>query len=123
LPADLKQRTKTFALSIITLYSELPLNKPVGQVLGNQLLRSGTSVGANYREASRSRSDAEFTAKCGDSLKELEETIYWLELLHESGVVSSDRISSVIKETRELTAIFTTIDKNVKSRIARTKGA
>ena len=70
--SDLKARTKSFALQIIALYTSLP-KSGVLQVLGKQVLRSGTSVGANYREACRSRSDAEFTAKLGDSLKELEE--------------------------------------------------
>jgi len=67
-------------LQIIRLFSELPKTTEA-QVLGKQVLRSGTSVGANYREAYRARSRAEFIAKCGDSLRELEETAYWLELL------------------------------------------
>ena len=76
-PQDLKPRTKAFALRVIRLYSKLP--KSDSQVLGRQVLRSGTSVGANYREASRSRSKAEFISKTGDCLKEIEETEYWLE--------------------------------------------
>jgi four helix bundle protein len=113
--SDLKARTKSFALQIIALYSTLP-KSGVPQVLGKQVLRSGTSVGANYREACRSRSDAEFTAKLGDSLKELEETIYWLELLHESKTVPHSQVAPLLDETNQLTAIFTTIDKKVKSR-------
>ena len=77
---DLRKRTKDFALRIIKLYVSLP-RVAVAQTLGKQLLRSGTSVGANYREACRARSNAEFVSKLGESLKELEETSYWLELL------------------------------------------
>jgi four helix bundle protein len=76
---DLKVRTKHFALRIIRLFSSLPKTAEA-QVLGKQLLRSGTSVGANYREAYRARSKSEFIAKCGDSIRELEESAYWLEL-------------------------------------------
>ena len=84
------------------------------QVLGKQVLRSGTSVGANYREASRGRSKAEFISKIGDSLKEIEETEYWLELLVESGCLFARTMSDLLDETRQLIAIFTTIDKNSK---------
>jgi four helix bundle protein len=73
-PKDLKPRTKAFALRVIRMYSKLPKNDTVAQVLGRQVLRSGTSVGANYREASRARSKAEFISKIGDCLKEIEET-------------------------------------------------
>jgi four helix bundle protein len=77
---DLIERTKQFALRVIRLFVSLPKTGEA-QVLGKQLLRSGTSVGANYREAHRARSRAEFAAKCGDSLREIEESAYWLELL------------------------------------------
>jgi four helix bundle protein len=113
-PQDLKARTKAFALRVIGLYSKLPKSNPVAQVLGKQVLRSGTSVGANYREASRGRSKAEFIAKIGDCLKEIEETEYWLELLVESGCVVQARMAGLLDETRQLIAIFTTIDKNAK---------
>ena len=83
--------------------------------LSKQVLRSGTSVGANYREASRGRSKAEFISKIGDCLKEIEETEYWLELLVDSGCVSADKMADLLDETRQLIAIFTTIDKNSKS--------
>ena len=111
---DLKPRTKAFALRVIRMYSKLPKYDAVAQVLGKQVIRSGTSVGANYREASRSRSKAEFISKIGDSLKEIEETEYWLELLVESGCVASKRMAALLDETRQLIAIFTTIDKNSK---------
>ncbi len=111
---DLKIRTKAFALRIIRMYSTLPKNDKVAQVLGNQVIRSGTSVGANYREASRSRSKAEFIAKIGDSLKEIDEIEYWLELLVDSERVSSAKMADLLDETRQLIAIFTTIDKQAK---------
>jgi four helix bundle protein len=113
-PQDLKPRTKTFALRVIRMYSKLPKNDTVAQVLGKQVLRSGTSVGANYREASRGRSKAEFISKIGDCLKEIEETEYWLELLVDSGCVSTTKMADLLDETRQLIAIFTTIDKRSK---------
>ena len=113
-PQDLKPRTKTFALRVIRMYSKLPKNDTVAQVLGKQVLRSGTSVGANYREASRGRSKAEFISKIGDCLKEIEETGFWLELLMDSGCVTPTRMAGLLDETRQLIAIFTTIDKNSK---------
>ena len=85
-PEDLRLRTKKFALDVIRLYATLPKSIDA-QVLGRQVLRSGTSVGANYREAYRSRSKVEFIAKIGDCLKELEESSYWFELLAESGIM------------------------------------
>src|SRR6266705_3662481 len=109
-PRDLKPRTKAFALRVIRLYSKLPKNNTVAQVLGKQVLRSGTSVGANYREASRSRSKAEFISKIGDCLKEIEETEYWLELLVDSGFVPQAKMAELLGEARQLIAIFTTID-------------
>jgi len=113
-PQDLKPRTKAFALRVIRMNSELPKNDTVAQVLGKQVLRSGTSVGANYREASRGRSKAEFISKIGDCLKEIEETEYWLELLVDSGCVTAAKMADLLDETRQLIAIFTTIDKNAK---------
>ena len=114
-PRDLKPRTKAFALRIIRMYSKLPKNNTVAQVLGKQVLRSGTSVGANYREASRGRSKAEFISKIGDCLKEVEETEYWLELLVDSGCVEAIKMAELLDETRQLIAIFTTIDKKSKA--------
>ena len=112
---DLKPRTRAFALRVIRMYSKLPRNNTVAQVLGKQVLRSGTSVGANFREAARSRSNAEFISKIGECLKEIEETEYWLELLVDSGCVPSSRMAQLLDETRQLIAIFTTIDKNSKA--------
>ena len=97
---ELRDRTKGFALRIIRMYSALPQGE-VPPVLGRQVLRSGTSVGANYREATRARSTAEFVAKLGDSLKELEETAYWLELLVESDCVTAHQVSELLRDCPE----------------------
>jgi len=113
-PQDLKPRTKAFALRVIRMYSKLAKNDTIAQVLGKQVLRSGTSVGANYREASRGRSKSEFISKIGDCLKEIEETEYWLELLVDSGCVSKAKMADLLDETRQLIAIFTTINKRSK---------
>ena len=110
---DLLERTKQFALRIVRMYAALP--KSTGaQVLGKQVLRSGTSVGANYREAYRGRSRAEFAAKVGDCLREIEETAYWLELIVDSGIMPEERLSSLSKECGELIAIFVTIARKAK---------
>lgn len=111
---DLRARTKAFALRIVRLYARLP-KSTVAMVLGRQVLRSGTSVGANYREAYRGRSKAEFIAKCGDSLRELEETAYWLELLVEGEIVSAKPMAPLRAECDELLAIFVTIVKRARS--------
>lgn len=112
---DLRKRTKDFALRIIRVYSSLP-SSTVAQVIGKQVLRSGTSVGAHYREAYRSRSDAEFISKLEVGLQELEETIYWFELLIESNIVSKKRLENLSNEASELIAIFITSVKKVKQR-------
>ncbi len=114
-PLDLSLRTKQFALRIIRLYSALPTTTEA-QVLGKQLLRSGTSVGAHYREATRSRSTAEFVSKLGGGLQELEESGYWLELLVESGIVKDKRLLNLLGEVNELTAILVSCVNNAKKR-------
>jgi len=111
---DLLLRTKAFALRVIRLSASLPKTCE-GDVLGRQVLRSGTSVGANYREANRSRSRAEFSAKVGDSLKELSEPSYWLALLQESEVIKPNLLTGLLNECNELTAIFTTIHKKARA--------
>ena len=111
---DLRVRTKQFALHVIRLFAALPRG-PVADVIGKQLLRSGTSVGANFREAHRARSDAEFVCKLGDCLKELEETCYWLELLIDAELISADRLAPLLDECNQLMAILTTIAKKVKA--------
>jgi four helix bundle protein len=111
---DLRVRTKMFARRIIRLYGALPKNDTVAQVLGKQALRSGTSVGANYREASRARSKPEFISKIGDCLKEADETSYWIELLQDENVVTVSRLQPLLAETNELIAILTAISKRAK---------
>ena len=110
---DLRKRTKAFALRIVRLYVSLP-KTPEAQVLGKQVLRSGTSPGAHYREAYRSRSTAEFISKMEGGLQELEETSYWLELLVDSGIVPPKRMAELLKETDELIAIFASSAKTAK---------
>jgi len=112
---DLKRRTKTFALRIIKMYCALP-KRTESQVIGKQILRSGTSVGANYAEADNARSRAEFISKMGDSLKELSETKYWLELLTEADIVKPAKLDPLMNEARELTAIFATIIAKSRAR-------
>jgi len=102
-----------FALSVIRTFSTIP-KTPKAEILGKQLLRSGTSVGANYREAYRGRSRAEFIAKCGDSLRELEETAYWLELLVDAKIVASEALSALRQECDELISIFVAVVKRSK---------
>jgi len=113
-PFELRARTKLFGLRIVKMFVALPKTDEA-RVLGKQALRSGTSVGANYREAHRSRSKAEFIAKVGDCLKELDETAYWLELLTESGIVKPAKLAPLQDETNQLLAILTTISKNTKN--------
>jgi len=110
-----KERTKEFALRIVRLYSALP-KSAVAQTLGRQVLRSGTSVGAHYREAVRSRSDAEYVSKIEGALQELEETGYWLELLADAGVCQPGTVAALRTEADELTAILVTCAKKAKTR-------
>ena len=112
---DLKHRTKEFALRVIKLYSALPMSTEA-QVIGKQILRSGTSVGAQYREACRARSNAEFVSKMQSSLQELDETSYWLELLIEGRLVTAERLQCLQDEANQLTAIFVASVKTAKSR-------
>ena len=105
-PEQLRDRTKAFAKRIIRLFRALP-SKPEAQVIGRQLLRAGTPVGANYRAACRGRSRPDFIAKLGIVVEEADETVYWLELLGENGIVPQRRLEALLKEAHELTAIFT----------------
>ncbi len=111
---DLLPRTKMFARRIIRLYCSLSKTDTVAQVLGKQVLRSGTSVGANYREANRARSKAEFISKMGDCLKEADETLYWLELLLEEKIVQMAKLQPLAAEANELVAIFIIILKKAR---------
>jgi four helix bundle protein len=103
-PEAFKKRTKTFALRIIKLIEQLP-KTTVAQVIGRQLLRSGTSVGANYRAACRARSRADFIAKLCIVEEECDESLYWMELLIESGVMKSKRLSLLMTEAGEILAM------------------
>ncbi len=114
-PQDLKRRTKTFALEIIRLYTSLPKTTEA-QVLGKQVLRSGTSVGAHYREAQRAKSDADLVNKIEGALQELDETGYWLELLEAAKIVVPERIGPLGDETEQLIAIFVSIVKKLKAK-------
>ena len=113
--SDLRLRTRAFAIRIVRLYTSLP-KAAEAQVLGKQLLRSGTSVGAQYHEATRSRSNAEFISKIESGLQELEESIYWLNLLIDCGIVKKEKLSGLCQEANELAAIFVASAKTVKRR-------
>ena len=113
---DLRKRTKEFAGRIIRLYVTLPANRREVQVVGHQMLRSGTSVGANYREASRARSDAEFVSKIDLCIQEADETLYWLELLCDECGIQDDQVAWLGKEANELISIFVTMSKKVKGK-------
>jgi len=110
---ELKTRTKQFALVIIKLVEELPHNRS-GNAIANQLIRSGTSVAANYRSACRSRSNADFISKITVVEEESDETLFWLELILESGMIKKEELEPLIKEANELTAIFTASGKTAK---------
>ena len=113
-PEQLRDRSKAFALRVIRLFRSLPY-KTDAQVLGKQLLRSGTSVAANYRAVCRARSKAEFIAKIGIVVEEIDEAVLWLELLVESGIVPSKKVADLLTEARELTAIFTASQQTARS--------
>ena len=110
---DMMLRTKRFALEVIALYSALP-KSTVAQVLGKQVLRSATSVGAHYREACRAKSRADFVSKIEGGLQELDETGYWLELLLDAEIAKADQIEPLAAETNELLSIFVSVAKSVK---------
>jgi four helix bundle protein len=103
---ELQQRTNAFALRVLKLIEHLP-NTIGGRVLANQVARSATSVGANYRAACRARSRAEFASKLGTVAEEADESLYWLELVRDGNFVPEKRIASLVSEGDELTAIFT----------------
>ena len=111
----LRDRTKAFALRVIRLHSALPRTE-LAKILGRQVVRSGTSPGAHCREAFRARSDAELISKLETALQELDETIYWLELLIESGIVRARRLEALIAEANELIAITVSSVRTIKRR-------
>lgn len=112
-PEDLRLRTLDFSLRIIKMFGQLPKTDEA-RTLGRQVLRSGTSIGANYREARRARSKAEFISIAGISLREADETSYWLELLVRSEIVAESKLQALRDECEELIAIFVTIIRKAK---------
>ena len=110
---ELETRTKNFALDLIDLVERMPRNR-AGNVVGSPLLRSGTSMGANYREANRAESAKDFQHKVGVATKESAETEFWLELVSESDHLQTEGSSKMLDESRELIAILTSIGRNAK---------
>ena len=112
---DLRQRTKRYAVRIVKLYTALP-KTTLAQTLGKQILRSGTSVGAQFHESCRAKSNADLISKIEGCLQELDETHFWLELFVETGIFPQEKLDNLIKETDELIAIFVASVKKVKQR-------
>ncbi len=115
---ELKRRTKKFGLDVIKLVESLPSTQ-TGKVIGNQLLRSALSIGANYRAACRGRSKPDFISKIGITIEEADESQYWLEMLAEAGLVSQERLEPHIKEAGELVAILTASAKTARENLNR----
>jgi len=115
---ELKRRTKQFGLRGINVVEALP-NARSANVIGNQLLRSATSVGANYRSACRGRSKADFISKIGIAIEEADESLYWMELLIEAGIVLEERLSPLMKEANELISILTASVKTARGNSPR----
>ena len=113
---EMKKRTKQFGLRVIKLVESLPSGQSA-RTIGNQLLRSGMSVGANYRAACRGRSKADFIAKAGISLEEADECLYWMEMLQEAGIVPVEKMKDLMKEADELVAIFTASIKTARANL------
>jgi len=111
---QLKDRTKTFALRIIRMAEVLPKTRSAN-IIANQILRSSTSMAANYRAVGRARSKAEFIAKIGVVLEEADETVFWLEMLADSGIVSLEKLKSLEQEANELMLIFSASRRTAKS--------
>ena len=115
-PEQLRERTKAFALRVIRLYRSLPTSTEA-QVMGKQLLRSGTSVAANYRAACRARSRAEFASRLAIVVEEADERMLWLELLCDSGVMQAEKLAGLREEARQLTALFTASQHSSRSKV------
>lgn len=112
---DLKQRTKQFVLRVIKLYQSLPKTQEA-QIIGKQLFRSGTSIGANYRAACRARSNAEYHGKISIVIEETDETMFWLELLWEANIVKQELLQNLYSENEEILKIMVTSRKNSQKR-------
>jgi four helix bundle protein len=119
-PHDINERALDFAHSVVLLYDKLDKRSNSARVLGNQLLRSATSIGANLAEARAGQTKADFIAKSSIALKEAHETLWWLRLMSRSGVLDTERAAPLVSETRELIAILTTILKRAKA--SKTRG-
>jgi four helix bundle protein len=117
-PNELRDRTKEFALRVVTLFRALPQNEE-SRILGKQVLRSGTSLAANYRAACRARSKAEFVAKIGVAVEEADETVFWLELLGDAGIFPKERLQDLLGESNELLAILSASRRTAKFSIAK----
>ncbi|MFH1909182.1 MAG: four helix bundle protein [Chloroflexota bacterium] len=115
---ELKKRTKKFGLNVIKLVESLPPSQTT-RVIGNQLLRSGLSVGANYRAACRARSKADFISKAGITIEEADESQHWLEMLAEARIVAPDKLKPLLQESNELVAILTASVKTARENLNR----
>jgi four helix bundle protein len=114
-PEELRVRTKKFAVRIVRLYNSLSY-RGAAQVLGKQLLRCGTSVAANYRASCRARSRAEWISKIGIVVEEADEVVFWLEMLSDCEIVPAGKLSELLKEAHELSALFTASQKTARGR-------
>ena len=114
--AQFKARTKNLALRVIRLVSALPKNEMEAQVISKQLLRCATSVGANYRAACRGKSTADMISKLSIVLEEADETLYWMELLVESGIMPASRLNNLIAETNEIVSMLVASLKTLRSK-------
>ena len=117
---ELKKRTKQFGLRVMKLVGALPRDS-VGRAIGSQLVRSGTSVGANYRAACRGRSKAEFIAKLGIVIEEADESGYWMELIVEGDLLPADKLESLLDEADQLTAIMVASRKSAQTALIASK--
>jgi four helix bundle protein len=114
---DIYERTFSFACRIVKLYQFLIRKKGGCEIIGRQILKSGTSIGANMQEAKNGSSKADFVCKCNIALKEARETHYWLSLLKKTGLVSAKKISSLLNESDQIVAILSTIVKKSRNNI------
>ncbi|MBZ5514465.1 MAG: four helix bundle protein [Acidobacteriia bacterium] len=114
-PEELRARTKQFALRIVRLFKSLPRSSEAF-ILGKQLLRSGTAVAANYRAVCRARSKPEFVARMGVVVEEADETVFWIEMLGDAGVMPRSRLESLLAEANELLAIFAASHRTARAR-------
>jgi four helix bundle protein len=113
-PEELRNRTRQFAVRVVRLFRALPKSGEA-RLIGNQLLRSATSVAANYRAVCRARTHAEFTAKMGIVVEETDETVFWLEFLVDTSIVRQDRLDGLLTEANELLAIFAASQRTARA--------